>query len=396
MGEREDQASRGAETRSAFPTGRPLRKRRRWLRRFVQLIVALLLLILLAGVAGGAAAYLAYDYVTRPGIAGAPVRIEVPEGASGRDAARILVDAGLLDAEWPMRLALRLVEHEDRLPLRIETPPENRTIKHGTYLVPQGLSPLELLERLYHGPNAPFDPDALDNELRVTVPEGLSLAQMAALFDDPAAFLDAAADPELTARLGLGTNSLEGFLMPDTYFFSEKPTEREVVERMLAHFETEIAELLAVHPKPEGMTLLDVVTVASLVEEESRVDEERPLVASVIYNRLRRGMALDLDSTLQYALGKYGQRMLDEDKRTPSPYNTYRNRGLPPGPISSPGRTSLEAALAPAETDYLFFVSNADGRTHTFSATLAEHNRAVARYRREIAEQRRRLREQQE
>ena len=112
-------------------------------------------------------------------------------------------------------------------------------------------------------------------------------------------------------------------------------------------------------------------------------------VAAVIYNRLKKNMALEMDSTLQYALGKYGTRILDADKEVDSPYNTYRYRGLPPRPISNPGVASLRAAMDPAEVEYLYFVSNADGKTHTFSRTLREHNKAVARYRREIRQQRR-------
>ncbi|MFO7775380.1 MAG: endolytic transglycosylase MltG, partial [Candidatus Hydrogenedentota bacterium] len=125
----------------------------------------------------------------------------------------------------------------------------------------------------------------------------------------------------------------------------------------------------------------------------ARAAHERPKVASVIENRLERGMTLDMDTTLQYALGKYGERMLNEDKEVDSPYNTYRNRGLPPGPIANPGLASFRAALDPADTEYLYFVSNGDGRTHTFSRTLEEHNQAVYRYRQEMASQRRALQE---
>ncbi|MDX9975999.1 MAG: endolytic transglycosylase MltG, partial [FCB group bacterium] len=137
-----------------------------------------------------------------------------------------------------------------------------------------------------------------------------------------------------------------------------------------------------------GQDLNKIVTIASLVEEESRVDDERPLVAAVVYHRLKQNMALGFDSTLQFALNKYGERMLDADKAVDSPYNTYLNAGLPPGPICSPGIKSLRAALNPADVDYLYFVSNADGKTHTFSRTYAEHNRAVADFRKKIAPQR--------
>jgi UPF0755 protein len=162
---------------------------------------------------------------------------------------------------------------------------------------------------------------------------------------------------------------------------------------MVTQFEKEYEALLQEHPAARERSKLEIVTVASLVEEEARVDEERAIVAAVIYNRLSKGRPLEMDSTLQFALGKYGQRLLSEDKAVESPYNTYRKAGLPPGPISNPGVASLRAAMAPADMDYLYFVSNADGLTHTFSRTLKEHNAAVARYRKEIAVQRREQRQ---
>jgi UPF0755 protein len=177
--------------------------------------------------------------------------------------------------------------------------------------------------------------------------------------------------------------------MPDTYFFDAPPRPEDLVERMFRQFQKVYAQLLREVPGAQAFNLLEVVTVAALVEEEAKTPEERPLVASVIYNRLDEEMPLQLDATLQYALRKYGQRMLDADKQVESPYNSYKYAGLPPGPIANPGVDSLRAALNPAKSEYLYFVSNADGRTHTFSKTLAEHNRAVARFNAEMAVQRR-------
>ncbi|MBN2310045.1 MAG: endolytic transglycosylase MltG [Candidatus Hydrogenedentes bacterium] len=357
-------------------------RKRSCLKRILRVCLYLFAFLLLAGVAVALGGYLVYDHVTRPGVPGEPVRVLVPEGATGRDAGRILCEAGLIEREEFLRLAIHLDTR-------------GGTIKHGLYDLPKGLSPTQLLHLLYDGPNAGFSPDELAPELKVTVPEGLSLGQVAALFDDPEVFIEAASDPELMARLGIEADSLEGFLMPNTYYFDEKPSGRDVVERMVAQFEREYAALSAEIPGPPEQDLRRLVTVASLVEEEAVVDEERPLIAAVIYNRLERDMCLELDATLQYALGKYGQRMLNGDKEVDSPYNTYRHRGLPPGPICSPGVKSLRAAMAPAGEDYLFFVSNADGRTHTFSKTMSEHTAAVKRYRRAIAAQRRELRERE-
>jgi len=327
--------------------------------------------VLLVGIAAAIVAFTVYDHVTAPGLAGPPVEFSVADGATGQAIGEALAEEGLVEHPLFFRLAMRF-EGSDR------------HIQSGVYQLPRGLSPLQYLEAMLEGPERQLR----INQVRVTIPEGLTIAQMAEQFDDPEAFLEAARDPELVASLGIETDSLEGFLMPNTYFFDEQPTEREVVERMLAQFKREYGRLLALIPGAEERDMREIVTIASLIEEEARADEERPVVASVIYNRLDENMLLGMDSTLQFALGKYGQRMLDRDKEVDSPYNTYRNRGLPPGPISNPGVASLRAAMQPAETDYRYFVSNADGRTHTFSETHREHLRAVERYRREIAVQR--------
>lgn len=331
------------------------------------MVVVVLLVAALA--ASGFAAYLVYDHVTGTGTPGLPVRVEIPLGVTADQAGQVLAATGLVEHEVLFRLAVRL-----------DT--THKPIKQGFYDIPQGLSPTEILHMLQAGPNVS------DSRFKVTVVEGQTIKQTARQFKDPQAFIDAASDPELIKSLGIQAQTLEGFLMPDTYFFDKEPAPREVVRRMVEQFEKEYAALIAEAPEAAGRDKLEVVTVASLVEEESRVKDERPKVAAVIYNRAKKQMPLDFDSTLQYALDKYGQRLLDVDKQVDSPYNTYRNAGLPPGPISSPGVDSLRAAMRPAPVDYLYFVSNADGKTHTFSTTLEEHNKAVAKFRREIAIQR--------
>ena len=352
----------------------PPTKRKRW--TFWRIVARVYLylwagLILAAGVAAFGC-FIVYDYVIQPGTPGPAVEVIIPKGITGQDAGKILVDAGLIEYEGFFRLALKIDSSE-------------HSIKSGVHDLPQGLSALELLKRLQDGPTRVL----AEEQIRITVPEGLSLQQTAALFDDPRGFIDAASDPVLVARLGIKATNLEGFLMPETYFFDKKPVMHQAVERMLEQFEKAYAELLASIPGADKYDKMGVVTIASLVEEEARLDDERPLVASVLYNRIDEGMPLQMDSTLQYALGKYGQRMLAADKEIESPYNTYRNKGLPPGPISCPGKASLKAALQPAAVKYLYFVSNADGKSHTFSSTEREHEEAVARFRREIAPQRR-------
>jgi UPF0755 protein len=351
------------------------RARRPGWRFLVKALLFLVVCLILLGLAAACAGFLVYQHVTQPGVSGEQVRITVPDGVTGRDVGRILAENGLVEHEAFFRLALRL----DNV---------RKPIKQGWYALPRGLSALELLHMIQKGPNRAPESWEIPAELKVTVPEGLTIAQAAQLFANPDAFVQAASAPGLIARLGIRAPTLEGFLMPNTYYFDKKPSEREVVERMLAEFEKEYGGLTAQIAPPPNYDKLAVVTIASLIEEEARVPDERPTVAAVIYNRLRKGMPLQLDSTLQYALNKYGLRLLHTDREADSSYNTYKHAGLPPGPISNPGLASLKAALQPADADYLYFVSNADGRTHTFSSTEAEHLRAVERFRKEIAPQR--------
>ena len=348
-------------------------KRRKWtFWRLVALCVIWTWALLFLGVlAAGLTAFIVYDYVTRPGIKGAAVEVVVPPGASGRDIGRLLAEHDLVEYEGFFRLALQVDG-------------SNKIIKHGAYELYKGLSATELLHLLYEGPSRHL----LANQVRVTIPEGLSIPQVAELLGYGTKFIEAAKNPELIKKLGIEAENLEGFLMPNTYFFDKQPEPDALIERMGEQFEKEHDTLLKAHPGAKHLDKRYVVTVASIVERETPADDERPLVAKVIYNRVKKEIPLQMDSTMQFALNKYGERMLYTDMETESPYNTYMNRGLPPGPICRPGMSSLSAAMAPANVEYLYFVSNADGHTHTFSKTLDEHNRAVARFRREIAPQR--------
>jgi UPF0755 protein len=352
----------------------PKRAKRPWLFwRVIVLLYAYFWVLLALGVACTALfSFLVYEHVVQPGIPGPPQAFTVPQGVTGTRVGELLAEAGLVEHDGFFRLALKLDTTK-------------KSIKHGSYQLPKGLSALEFLHLLQDGPTM----HAMTAQKKLTIPEGLSLRQMADRFDDPESFMAAAKDAALVQRLALEVSSLEGFLLPETYLLDEDATPQDVVERMFNEFEAVYAELVASVPGAEELDPLTVVTVASMVEEEARMDEERAQVAAVLYNRLEMGMPLQMDSTLQYALGKYGERMLYADKKVDSPYNTYKYKGLPPGPISCPGRASLEAAMAPADVAYLYFVSNADGRSHTFSRTSKEHEQAVIKYRREIAKQRR-------
>ena len=353
----------------------PKKRRFRFWKFIASIYLYALAGVLLSVIAAAAVGFIIYDQVVQPGVPGEAVTFTVPEGVTVRGIGELLAEQDLIEYEGFFRLALKV----DR---------SDKTIQHGQYELSHGLSTLQLLHILYEGPAR----HATANQYKVTIPEGLSLYQIAQLEDFDAALLDELVRKEATLqRLGIPGPTIEGFLMPNTYFFDAKPTTADLVERMLKQFDTEYAALLAEIPGAKHYDRLEVLTVASLVEEEARSDEERATVAAVIWNRLDKRMPLQMDSTLQFALKKYGQRMLYEDKDVDSPYNTYKHNGLPPGPISNPGVASIRAALQPEDCEYLYFVSNADGKTHSFSRTASEHERAVARYRKEIAAQRRTL-----
>jgi UPF0755 protein len=195
-------------------------------------------------------------------------------------------------------------------------------------------------------------------------------------------------DTALLHRLDIPTPTLEGYLFPDTYTFPAGTSAREVIEAMVERFEQVWKPEWDARLQALAMTRHDIVALASIIEREARLPEERAVISAVYHNRLERGMLLQADPTVQYALGKHTERVLYRDLLVDSKYNTYRNRGLPPGPIAAPGAPSLQAALFPASVDFLYFVAHPDGH-HEFRRTFREHTvavqqmRAAARQRRE-------------
>ena len=227
----------------------------------------------------------------------------------------------------------------------------------------------------------------------VTVPEGLTMFDIAELMEQQGLcrreeFLAAARDPLPIRDLAPHARSLEGFLFPATYQFRRRITAPEIVETMVRRFREVWDSFPERGRNPHGLSVAEVVTMASLVEGETGLPDERLIIAGVFYNRLHRGVALQCDPTVIYALrlaNRYTGTLQKSDLDSDSPYNTYRRLGLPPGPIVNPGQASLRVVLFPPDVDYLYFVSNTQGG-HFFSKTLAEHNNNVARYRRLLAQ----------
>jgi len=222
----------------------------------------------------------------------------------------------------------------------------------------------------------------------VTVPEGFTIAEVAEVLVgedlvDRARFLalarEGAAAFEYDFLHGLPTMSLEGYLYPDTYRLPRHLPEQKVIRVFLDRFAQVVLPRVRARAEP-GFTLHEILTIASLVEREAKVPTEQPLIAGVIYNRLRRGWRLEVDATVLYALGRHKTTISYVDLKVDSPYNTYLHEGLPPGPIANPGLPAIEATLTPAATNYLYYVARPNG-THEFSKTLAAHLAAVRRYR---------------
>lgn len=244
-------------------------------------------------------------------------------------------------------------------------------IQAGTYRLPPDRSLPAIADMLVEGRTLLVE---------VTVPEGLRLEQVAgivarAVGADSADFVAAARDSVLADSLGVAAPTLEGYLFPETYLVDPSTSARGMARIMVDQFQDVFGPAWRARAESLGFTVDQIVTLASIVEEEARVPEERKTIAGVFWNRLANGMRLEADPTVQYSLGDHRQRVLYRDLEVDSPYNTYLYPGLPPGPIASPGRSALEATLYPDSVPYLFFVATGEGGRHAFSETLAEHER---------------------
>lgn len=292
----------------------------------------------------------------------------VREGESVRGVARRLKALNLITSE-------NFFHYSGRLAGKIA----GSGIRKGKYRIAPGSSSLRILYALMRG-------DVVT--ARVTVPEGFNLYQIAARLEASGVtgegeFLYYAFNPSHARALGVDAPSVEGYLFPDTYIIPEASDARDVIALMYRRTKTVLARLDSALLRESGLSAHALLTLASLIEKETAVGSERARVASVFRNRLNKNMKLDCDPTVRYATRKFTGRIGYRDLAYDSPFNTYLYRGLPPTPICSPGLASIEAALSPETTDYLYFVSRNDG-SHYFSKTLKEHNRAVQYYQKGI------------
>jgi UPF0755 protein len=258
----------------------------------------------------------------------------------------------------------------------------DRKLKPGTYLIRRGRSWPALLDDLVLGRGLVY---------AVTIPEGWEISTMIPAIVDAVhvsaeSLRSAVRDTALLRRLEIPTSTLEGYLFPETYVFADGATAREVVRFMVREFERRWKPGWDTRLSTLKMTRHQVVTLASIIEKEAKLPRERAVISAVYHNRLRLRMPLQADPTVQFALGKHRERVLYKDLEVDSRYNTYRTSGLPPGPIASPGASSIEAALFPADVPYLYFVAHPDGH-HEFRRTYREHSIAVRQIRVQREEQ---------
>ena len=295
--------------------------------------------------------------------------VTIQPGTSFTDIARILETNGIVRDHRSFYLLARIREAIPK-------------VKAGEYEVHTNMTPSEVLAKLIRGDVIKYP---------ITIPEGFNLIQVGEILEKAGvssqrAFLDKARDPNFVTSLGLEGDSLEGYLFPDTYNFPKGFGEEPVIRQMVSRFNAVYAPL-AKRADQLGLSRRDVVILGSMIEKEAMDDQERRMISAVFHNRLQRGMALQSDPTAIYgvkmAKDRTDKRITRQDLLRKSPYNTYHITGLPKGPIANPGIKSLQAALNPADVDYLYFVSKND-RTHYFSSTLEEHNRAVNRYQRSL------------
>ena len=318
--------------------------------------------VIVAAILGGAA--VVTILLDRPGPAlPEPVTVTIREGERIGDIARGLVEQGVLRSSGLFVAWARLTRRD-------------HLIHWGEFRIVEPLSPRQLLERLI-GP-----PDALH---AVTIPEGRTVHEVVSLLaaaglGSEETFQELLADPHFLATEGLPSEGPEGYLFPDTYSFPLATPPERVLAIMIRRFHEVFTPEMAERATRLGLTPHQAVTLASLVEEETARPEERPLVAAVFLNRLKRGMPLQADPTVLYGRRTGDRRLTRTDLAQPGPYNTYTTLGLPPTPIANPGRAALEAAVNPAQVPYLYFVARGDG-SHEFNVELTQHNAAVARLR---------------
>ncbi|MFP4160279.1 MAG: endolytic transglycosylase MltG [Desulfobacterales bacterium] len=331
---------------------------------FKKFIIFVVFMLVAGAAAGGFFVSHMADYAKTPvrEETGRSVEITVEPGQSFRAVADKLLEEELI--KHPLKFRILAAYHK-----------ATTKIKAGEYRISGTMTPEQILGQLSEG-RVVLQP--------LTVAEGLNMYQVAenaekADLCTAEEFTDAAADPELSESMGIPGKTVEGYLFPETYFFERPVSPETIIRTMVGRFQSVFSDSWEQRASELGFSVHETVILASIIEKETGVEGERKIVSSVFHNRLEKGMRLETDPTVIYGIKNFDGNLTRKDLRAPTPYNTYTNFGLPPGPIANPGKASLEAALYPADTDFLFFVARPD-RSHHFSTNLKEHNRAVRKY----------------
>ncbi len=331
------------------------------LRRLQSRLMVILAVMLVMGVIFAA---LLYQYATTPASASQDGQVvEIKPGMTLKQVAHFLADKELLSEPSTFMLYTYLQGEQNH-------------IQAGEYRFSPSMPPRDILEALTSGMAVLYT---------VTIPEGYRITDIAGLLEakglvDKPAFIEATRNRELLESLHISSGSLEGYLYPETYKFSKAGGARRIVQTLLDTFKERVLQPERVQ-QAEAMqfTFHEIITLASLIEKETGLGKERKLISSVFHNRLAKKMRLQTDPTVIYAMVNFDGNIRKKDLSIDSPYNTYKHFGLPPGPIASPGLESIQAALDPEESDFLYFVSRKDG-SHQFSTNYKDHIRAVQKY----------------
>ena len=290
------------------------------------------------------------------------VKVTIPKGASLKEVSATLQDYNIIRNERSFLLAVKTLGYEKDMPA-------------GRFKLVKASTNFDIIDQLVNG---------IQVNKRVTILEGWTIDVIAEELQDkigvdPDEFKNACKNELLLWKWGISEESVEGYLFPNTYLFSEEEDIQDIIGRMINQFKQRITVEFRDRMKELGMDEKEIITLASIIEGEAIYDRERPVISGVYHNRLNIGMRLQADPTIQYIIEGSPRRLLNKDLKIKSPYNTYLNEGLPPGPINNPGIESIKAALYPVETDYLYFVAKGDGY-HTFSRTKEEHNIAKRKF----------------
>ena len=290
------------------------------------------------------------------------VEINIPKGVTLSQIGNILKEESIISNKRTFTMAVKSLGHEKNIPA-------------GRYVLHNALNNRAIINQLVYG---------VPSLKSITVLEGWTIYQIANELErelkiSKKTFLRLCNDQRVIKLFNLDGNSLEGYLFPDTYTFAEGVDPYLVLTRMVNEFINNITKSMEVQAQEMNMSLLEVITLASIIEGEAIYDSERAIISAVYHNRLKRGMKLQADPTIQYIIDDGPRRLLNNDLKIESKYNTYLYRGLPPGPINSPGKESIIAALYPSVNEYLYFVARGDGY-HTFSTNEKDHNKAKKKF----------------